>query len=190
MQEMRLICELSQTHRVDEESVVKLCDTAFSWDFFGNEYVYDEQRERYLPLRWMAPESITDGYYDMRTDVWSLAVLVWELLTKGCLPYHAATSSQEISNFITQGYILGKPDIVSESVFELLCSCWALENEQRPSITEISKSLGEILEADDDETYANAGKGSSHPVNNSNGNAVLLRQSPGGRAMVTRLSMK
>lgn len=55
--------------RVDESSQVKLCDAAFSWDYFEKEYVYDEQRERYLPIRWMAPESIKDGYYDMKTDV-------------------------------------------------------------------------------------------------------------------------
>lgn len=54
---------------MDESSQVKLCDAAFSWDYFEKEYVYDEQRERYLPIRWMAPESIKDGYYDMRTDV-------------------------------------------------------------------------------------------------------------------------
>ena len=50
-------------------SVVKLADASFSWDFYSDEYVYDENRERYLPLRWMTPESITSGYYDSRTDV-------------------------------------------------------------------------------------------------------------------------
>ena len=54
---------------MDEVSVVKLADAAFAWDFYPEDYVYDDQRERHLPLRWMAPESITGGYYDQRTDV-------------------------------------------------------------------------------------------------------------------------
>ncbi|BFZ01172.1 hypothetical protein BsWGS_04211 [Bradybaena similaris] len=162
---------------VDESSQVKLCDAAFSWDYFEKEYVYDEQRERYLPIRWMAPESIKDGYYDMRTDVWSFAVLVWELLTRGCLPYHEATSSQEVSDYITQGYILGKPDIVNDRIFELMCSCWAEENEQRPAISAVSKTLSDILEIEDDGIYANVGEvAASH---NSKRNSVQLRQSPG-----------
>ena len=55
--------------RIDEYSVVKLSDASFSWDIYPDEYVYDQSRERYLPIRWMAPESLMDGYYDMRTDV-------------------------------------------------------------------------------------------------------------------------
>ncbi|CAG5117765.1 unnamed protein product, partial [Candidula unifasciata] len=165
---------------VDEFSVVKLCDAAFSWDFFENEYVYDEQRERYLPIRWMAPESIKDGYYDKRTDVWSFAVLVWELLTRGCLPYHDATSSQDISNYITQGYILGKPDILSDRIYDLLCSCWTEENEQRPDIAAVSKTLKNMLETEDDGTYANVGEVAAHSMQNSKRNSVQLRRSPGG----------
>ena len=55
--------------RVDTSDVVKITDAAFAWDFYRDEYVYDSARERYLPTRWMAPESLTDGYYDMHTDV-------------------------------------------------------------------------------------------------------------------------
>ena len=30
-----------------------------------------------LPLRWMAPESYTDGTWNLKTDVWMFAVLLW-----------------------------------------------------------------------------------------------------------------
>ncbi|CAL1525836.1 unnamed protein product [Lymnaea stagnalis] len=138
---------------LDESLIVKLSDAAFSWDFFPDEYVYDEKRERYLPIRWMAPESFSDGYYDMRTDVWSFAVLVWELLTRGCMPFHEVDDS-DVKNYVLEGYILGKPDTLSDDVYEVLKSCWSPENENRPSIAAVSRSLGAILEADD-EIYAN-----------------------------------
>ncbi|XP_059151406.1 uncharacterized protein LOC131937784 isoform X2 [Physella acuta] len=133
---------------VDEFLVVKLSDAAFSWDFYPNEYVYDEQRERYLPLRWMAPESLTDGYYEMRTDVWSFAVLVWELMTKGSLPY-PDVKDEDVKDCVLNGYMLGKPDDLSEDLYKLLCSCWSSEVEHRPSIAHVSQVLGEYLETDD-----------------------------------------
>ncbi|XP_012936274.1 uncharacterized protein LOC101856621 [Aplysia californica] len=150
---------------LDDVSVVKLGDAAFSWDFYPDEYVYDDQRERYLPLRWMAPESISDGYYDSRTDVWSFAVLVWELLTRGCLPFHEVTEADDVREYILQGYILGKPETLSNDVYDLLRTCWSLENEVRPSIASVARKLGEILEADDDDnTYANASSVSSYRI--------------------------
>ncbi|RUS72680.1 hypothetical protein EGW08_019561 [Elysia chlorotica] len=165
---------------IDEYSVVKLSDASFSWDIYPDEYVYDQARERYLPIRWMAPESLTDGYYDMRTDVWSFAVLVWELLTRGCLPFHEVTDSAGVSEYILQGYILGRPDTLSVDVYELLRSCWSPENESRPGIATVSRTLSEILEAEDDETYANAGDLASFEHQHSSGLAATPRQHNGG----------
>ncbi|GFN90538.1 hepatocyte growth factor receptor [Plakobranchus ocellatus] len=164
---------------MDEYSVVKLSDASFSWDLYPNEYMYDESRERHLPIRWMAPESLQDGYYDMRTDVWSFAVLVWELLTRGCLPFHEVTDSAGVSEYILQGYILGRPDTLSIDVYELLRICWSPENESRPSIATVSRTLSEILEADDDETYANAGELASYQQQHSSGLAASPRHHAG-----------
>lgn len=77
--------------RVDKSDVVKITDAAFAWDFYGDEYVYDSARERYLPTRWMAPESLTDGYYDMRTDVVSQAHRFFSLFLSS-MTYHWTTS--------------------------------------------------------------------------------------------------
>ena len=44
---------------------------------------------------------------------WSLGVLLWELLTRGCLPFHEVEDGQ-VKDFVVEGYTLGKPENCSD----------------------------------------------------------------------------
>ena len=54
---------------VDEDGNAKVTDAAFSWNLYPEDYMYDQRRGKYLPVRWMAPESLTAGFYDTASDV-------------------------------------------------------------------------------------------------------------------------
>ncbi|VDI60915.1 usherin, partial [Mytilus galloprovincialis] len=60
------------------DGLIKISDSSFSWNLYPTEYLYDQLRQRYLPVRWMALESLKMGYYDISSDVWSFGVLLWE----------------------------------------------------------------------------------------------------------------
>ena len=40
-----------------------------------------------FPLRWSAPEVLMVSQYSIKSDVWSFGILMYEIITKGALPY-------------------------------------------------------------------------------------------------------
>lgn len=124
-------CLVSVRSYTDPERVVKIGDFGLARDVYKNDY-YRKKGEGLLPVRWMSPESLTDGIFNKYSDVWSVSsvlmllyhaehaysckyaflsfafsrafgVLLWEIMTLGKLPYPTYTNHEVLSHINTGG---------------------------------------------------------------------------------------
>lgn len=109
------LAELKYVHRdvacrnclVNAQRVVKLGDFGMSRLIFENDY-YRFNRKGMLPVRWMAPESLCLGIFSPASDVWSFAILLYEIITFGNFPFQGM-SNNEVLEYVKSGQTLSIP---------------------------------------------------------------------------------
>lgn len=93
--------------------------------------------------RWMAPEVINHKPYDHRADIFSFAVVLWELVTSK-IPYRNLTPLQAALG-VRQGMRLEIPSWVHPQLSKLIQRCWDENPNLRPSFSEITAELEGML---------------------------------------------
>ena len=127
------------------EKYVKLSDFGSSM----KEGVLSETNQGAVSPRWTAPE-----YYNSRTninlsaDVWSFAVLLWEIFTFGAVPYgiEERRQTRPLLDFLRFYIIestrrLNKPDLCSDGLYDLMWRCWDINEGKRPKFIDIINSF-------------------------------------------------
>ena len=92
--------------------------------------------------QWMAPEILRSSpFYDEKVDVYSFAVLLWEMLTLS-EPYKGMTQDQMVMAIIEKG---ARPAIPPQfgppKLVELIKRCWSEKPSDRPSFQQITAAL-------------------------------------------------
>ena len=134
--------------------LVKIADFGLSRDIKAKNYYRTTNFYQRLPLKWMAPESIENGIYNTKTDVWSFGIVLWEIFSFGKEPYPDLKSCHVI-NKIKNEYRLPRPSYSPEKVHNLMCSCWSTQPDHRPDFTLLLVQLFEIMRELDQRSYAN-----------------------------------
>ena len=68
-----------------------------------------------LPVRWMSPESISEGIFTPMSDVWSYGVLLYEIITFGSFPFQGLSNNQVLQH-IKQGNTLSPPSGIQQQL--------------------------------------------------------------------------
>ncbi|GMT04676.1 hypothetical protein PENTCL1PPCAC_26850, partial [Pristionchus entomophagus] len=98
-----------------------------------------------LPLKWMAPEALSNLEYSFKSDVWSYGVLLWELFSFGEVPF-ASLQTTELLAHLQRGNRLEKPEWCTAQVYEVMLGCWREDANDRPSFSILSADFGAMLE--------------------------------------------
>uniref|UniRef100_A0A3B4EHP9 receptor protein-tyrosine kinase n=1 Tax=Pygocentrus nattereri TaxID=42514 RepID=A0A3B4EHP9_PYGNA len=121
---------------VTQGRLVKIGDFGLSRDI-ENDSNYVVRGNARLPVKWMAPESIFKGTYTMQSDVWAYGILLWEIFSLGVTPYPGIKVDNNFYVMIERGFQMERPYYASESVYNVMCRCWALESRDRPCFSKL-----------------------------------------------------
>ncbi|CAH3185149.1 unnamed protein product [Porites lobata] len=130
---------------VGHDNQIKVSDFGLMRQIY--EDVNSSTKSKKLPVKWMAPESLYQGVYTTKSDVWSFGVVLWEMATLGGVPYPTLTNS-ELYRLLGTGYRMERPDMCSDDVYELITECWNEDPYIRPSFYRLIEKMEAIMERD------------------------------------------
>jgi serine/threonine protein kinase len=92
------------------------------------------------PLKWMAPESILEKSYSVKSDVWSFGITVIEIFTRA-LPY-PSINGLAVATGVAAGTLSPPiPDDVPEPLRSVMSQCFEHRAANRPDFAAITRAL-------------------------------------------------
>ncbi|XP_063436511.1 ALK tyrosine kinase receptor-like [Mytilus trossulus] len=117
------------------DMLVKIADFGLARDIIGSNY-YRKTGSAMLPVRWMSPESFSEGMFSSKSDVWSFGVLMWEIFSYAQTPY-GTDNNTTVVTLILKGQRLQQPSACKPTIYDIMCSCWKTDPVERPSFQDL-----------------------------------------------------
>lgn len=131
---------------VAKDLVCKIGDFGMARDVYETDY-YKIGRKGLLPIRWMAPENLSDGVFTSDSDVWSYGVVLYEILTLAEMPYQGFSNEEVLSHVLHKG-TLTAPRGCPENMQKIMEKCFKWRPNDRPTFMEIVTELEPFLSQD------------------------------------------
>ncbi|XP_033332193.1 insulin receptor isoform X1 [Megalopta genalis] len=131
---------------VSKDLVCKIGDFGMARDIYETDY-YKIGRKGLLPIRWMAPENLSDGMFTSDSDVWSFGVVLYEILTLAEMPYQGFSNEEVLSHVLHKG-TLNIPRNCPENIHKIMEKCFKWRPSDRPTFMEIVGELEPCLRQD------------------------------------------
>ncbi|XP_055591347.1 insulin-like receptor [Uranotaenia lowii] len=124
---------------VAEDMTVKIGDFGMTRDIYETDY-YRKGTKGFLPVRWMAPESLKDGVFSSSSDVFSYGVVLWEMATLASQPYQGLTNDQ-VLRYVIDGGVMERPENCPDKLYDMMRRCWQHRPTARPTFLDIINML-------------------------------------------------
>jgi serine/threonine protein kinase len=98
------------------------------------------------PVRWMAPEAMTQRIYSTATDAYSFGILLWEISSDGQTPYPQLASLADVAmQVIQQGLRPMVPASCGPEWAQLMRQLWSTDPSERLSMKNVFESLSMLV---------------------------------------------
>ena len=105
---------------------------------------YKNEKGGPLPIKWLALESLDSGVYTCQSDVWSYAVVLWEIFSLGDTPYPGVELSDLRNQVLNQGLRLARPEHALDPIYQVMQACQAEEPSERPTFSNLKSTFKKI----------------------------------------------
>ncbi|KAL4222693.1 hypothetical protein ACF0H5_018734 [Mactra antiquata] len=112
----------------------------------------EQGKKERIPIKWMAPEcmgSTKDA--TEKSDVWSYAVVLWELFSMGDTPYSGR--GRDLPDRLKKGERLSRPEQCDEVWYGVMKKCWEYKPEKRPTFKKVRDELDNLFVAAPGDDY-------------------------------------
>lgn len=92
---------------------------------------------RAIPVKYSAPEVVDGARYSQASDVWSFAVVAWEIYSDGQRPFSEKTNAEVLREVIRGTHRLQRPDKCPHDVYTMLMHCWSTDVLTRPTFADL-----------------------------------------------------
>nr|XP_039270595.1 tyrosine-protein kinase SRK2-like isoform X2 [Styela clava] len=113
-----------------------------------NEGIYMAHEGAKFPIKWTAPEAALYNRFTVKSDIWSFGVLLYEIITKGKMPYPGMTN-REVLDQVRIGYRMPQMTECPDQLYEIMKECWNADEAKRPSFETLQWKLEEYFFQDD-----------------------------------------
>lgn len=127
---------------VGDANIVKIADFGLARVIKDDEY--EARVGARFPIKWTAPEAANYNRFTIKSDVWSFGILITEIITYGRLPYPGMTNA-EVLHQVEHGYRMPCPPGCPQALYEIMLSCWAKDEMERPTFETLQWRLEEFF---------------------------------------------
>ena len=141
----------ADTILLDENNTCKIAHFNYIKRVDEDTHTFTAVGNERIAVKWAAPESIANGVFSTRSDVWSFGIIFYEIVTFGTMPYPGMKNADTVRK-VAERYRMEQPDSTYclDEVYQIMLKCWDQKPDCRPSSIILPQTLRDLTQQQED----------------------------------------